>query len=89
MLDQVIIIAGWIGTVSLLAAFWLLTAKRISSTGFAYQILNAAGAFLLAITTAQAQAWSAAVLNAVWFIIASIGLLRDFHSRSSLQPRND
>lgn len=65
MLDQAIVIAGWMGSVSLIAAFWLLTTKRISSNGFAYQTLNAAGAVLLAITTAQAQAWSAAALNAV------------------------
>lgn len=87
MLDQLIVVAGWIGTVTLLVAFWLRTMRQILSGGFAYQALNAAGALLLAIATAQTHAWSAAVLNTAWFIIAGNGLLRGFCSRRLAAPK--
>lgn len=62
MIELVANVVGWAGTIALLLSFGLLTAKRIESDGYQYQALNAVGAFLLAITTAQAHAWSAVAL---------------------------
>ncbi|TLM80755.1 hypothetical protein FDW84_18045 (plasmid) [Pseudarthrobacter sp. NamE5] len=87
MLELVANILGWVGTIALLLSFWLLTVKRIKSDGYQYQSLNAVGAFLLAITTAQAQAWSAVALNSIWCIVACAGLLRLRKERPAPYPQ--
>ncbi|ASN20093.1 CBU_0592 family membrane protein [Arthrobacter sp. YN] len=82
----VIDVLGWVGTIALLFSFWLLTVKRVTSDGYRYHALNASGAFLLAITTAQAQAWSAVVLNATWCLIACTGLIQALKKRPEPGP---
>ncbi|WP_142060143.1 hypothetical protein [Pseudarthrobacter sp. B4EP4b] len=81
MVELVANVLGWVGTVALLLSFGLLTVKRIESDGYQYQALNAAGAFLLAITTAQAHAWSVVALNSIWCIVACAGLFRSRKER--------
>lgn len=75
-------VLGWVGTIALLFSFWLLTLKRVTSDGYKYHALNAAGAFLLAVTTAQSQAWSAVALNSTWCLIACTGLLKAWKNRT-------
>jgi hypothetical protein len=81
MVELVANVLGWVGTIALLLSFGLLTVKRIKSDGYQYQALNAVGALLLAITTAQTHAWSAVALNSIWCIVACAGLLRSSKER--------
>lgn len=87
MFDAIGNVVGWVGTIALLSSFWLLTVKRTTSDGYQYQALNAVGAFLLAFTAAQAQAWSAVALNVIWCIIACTGLARSRKERPASAPK--
>lgn len=69
-------IIGWVGMVSLLLAYGLLTARVWAAASWQYQILNLVGAGCLTVNTAYYQAWPSAALNVVWFVIGAIGLLK-------------
>jgi hypothetical protein len=71
-------IIGWTGTILLLAAYALLTARRLSAGGWVYQTINLIGGLALMFNTAYYSAWPSAALNLVWFGIGLVGLI---HSR--------
>lgn len=68
-------IIGWTGTVLLVLAYALLTMKKITSTSWQYQTMNAVGALALVVNTISHGAIPGAALNTVWFVIGAIGLL--------------
>ena len=68
-------IAGWIGMVLILAAYYLVSAKKVTGQSRLYQLLNFFGAFGIAWNTLVQQAWPAMTLNVVWAIIAIRTLL--------------
>lgn len=67
-------VLGWVGTVLLVAAYALLTLRRIRVEGLAYQLMNLVGGVLLLINTAYHGAWPSAGLNLVWFFIGLVGV---------------
>ena len=66
-------IIGWAGAGSLLLAYGLLSAKRITA-GVTYQLLNLAGALGLAANAVAHGAWPSACLNLVWLLIGLVAL---------------
>jgi len=75
-LDLIIGIIGWTGTILLLGAYALLTARKLSATGAVYQTMNLVGGLALMVNTAYYSAWPSAALNLVWFGIGLVGLIR-------------
>ena len=75
-MDLIIGVVGWTGTVFLLGAYALLTARKVAATGAAYQTMNLVGGLALMVNTAYYSAWPSAVLNLVWFGIGLVGLVR-------------
>lgn len=73
---NVIEIAGWVGTIALLAAYGLLTAHRLNAAGWLYQSLNLLGAALLMLNSAVNGALPSAALNLVWVGIGVAGLVQ-------------
>jgi predicted short-subunit dehydrogenase-like oxidoreductase (DUF2520 family) len=67
---------GWLGAVSLLAAYLLLLRGRISAHSGLYLALNFAGSAGLAISTSAAHAWPSAAVNVVWLVIGVGPLVR-------------
>lgn len=67
-------IIGWIGVVLLLAAFGLVSAKRVQGDSYIYQTLNIAGSGLLIINSSYYGAYPSVGVNVVWIIIAFITL---------------
>lgn len=76
-MDTLIVdVAGWVGMALLLGAYALVTAGRLPGTGPAFQVMNLVGGALLMVNSAWYGAWPSAVLNLVWVVIGSIGLVR-------------
>ena len=68
-------IAGWIGMVLILAAYYLISAKKVVGDSRLYQLLNFFGALGIVWNTFVQQAWPAMTLNVVWALIAVKTLL--------------
>ena len=69
-------VIGWAGTILLVAAYGLLTAKRIAADGWKYQTMNLIGGVFLLLNCAYYAAWPSAALNLVWFVIGAVGLVQ-------------
>jgi uncharacterized membrane protein HdeD (DUF308 family) len=63
-------IAGWIGMSLILAAYYLVSTRKVAGESNLYQSLNFVGAFCLIYNTFVQQAWPVMVLNIVWVMIA-------------------
>jgi hypothetical protein len=63
-------IAGWIGMILILLAYFLVSTKRVTGNSRLYQWLNFSGALRIICNTFIQQAWPAMGLNIIWAIIA-------------------
>jgi hypothetical protein len=71
-------IAGWYGTIAILAAYVLVSFNAISSDGIAFQLLNLTGAIgIIAIATYK-KVRQSIVLNVFWGIIAIVAIINIF-----------
>ena len=68
-------IAGWIGMIFILVAYWLVSAKKVEGGARLYQLLNFVGALGIIWNTFVQQAWPAMLLNVIWALIAIKTLL--------------
>ena len=63
-------VLGWIGAAFILAAYGLVSFKKLAPDSFAYQGLNIAASILLLINTMYYGAYPSSFVNAVWTVIA-------------------
>lgn len=77
-----IALIGWAGAAGLLAAYALVSAKRIAGDGVVFQALNIAGGAALALNSAVNGAWPSAALNVVWVAIGAVTIFRLARRRS-------
>ena len=61
---------GWVGAVALLAAYAMLSFRRVSGQSATFQGLNIFGSFLLIINTAYHRAYPSGTVNVFWIVIA-------------------
>ncbi len=66
---------GWIGTILMLLAYFLLSLNKINN-GKIYQLLNLAAALLMAIGLFPKNAWFSFTLQVVWAIVAIVALIK-------------
>ena len=69
-------VAGWIGMISLLSAYWLVSTGRLRGTSRIYQTLNVIGAAGLLANTFHYRAYPAAALNLTWLCIGVAAYVR-------------
>lgn len=74
-------IVGWAGAVLVLAAYGLVSTKRLDGDSVAYQALNVAGAAGMLINTYVRGALPSAALNVIWigvglYVLAKVVLRR-------------
>ena len=77
---------GMLGTLMVLAAFFLLQAGRLSGTGIVYQLLNLFGAGGVLVSLLGKFNVSVFLLEATWVAISVYGIARSVKSRQA-QPR--
>ena len=68
-------VIGWLGAAALLAAYGLVSAKRLDGDSMTFQLLNLIGAIFLIINTAYYGAYPSAFVNIVWVGIAVATIL--------------
>jgi hypothetical protein len=69
-------VVGGIGTIMVLAAYFLVSAGRIASASTAFQGLNLVGAALLAYYAVVLAAWASVALNGIWSLIGLVAMVR-------------
>lgn len=67
---------GWLGAISLIAAYACVSFRKIAADSALYQLMNAAGSLFLIINTVYYHAYPSAFVNVVWIIIAVTARLR-------------
>ena len=68
-------VLGWIGAAFILAAYGLVSFKKLAPDSFAYQGLNIAASILLLINTLYYGAYPSSFVNAVWAVIAVVAVV--------------
>ncbi len=69
-------IIGWLGTVAILLAYFLVTTRKIAPNSKQHQLLNLFGAAGIIINSAVHYAIPSVGLNVVWLLIAIYGLVK-------------
>lgn len=77
---------GWAGAGVLLAAYALVSARRLAGDGVAFQAMNIGGAVALAVNSAANGAWPSAVLNVIWVAIGAVAVFRLARRRAQSAP---
>ena len=67
-------IVGWVGTLTVLLAYFLVSNNYVSGTNFWYQALNLFGSVSILVYVWYLGAWPNVLLNTVWGIIAIVAL---------------
>ncbi|MFZ5515269.1 MAG: CBU_0592 family membrane protein [Candidatus Zhuqueibacterota bacterium] len=83
-LKLLIDILGWLGAVLLLAAYFLVSSKRIEATSTLYQVMNIVGSSFLVLNAGYYHALPSAFVNAVWIGIGVYSLIL-FRNRDSFK----
>jgi hypothetical protein len=73
---------GWVGGVSLLLAYGLVTSGKLAATGSTYLAVNFFASIALGLSTAAAHAWPSTTVNALWLVIGLMPLTRALRARS-------
>jgi hypothetical protein len=76
-METLIQILGWIGTVLILAAYFLVSNKKVNGDSAIYQLMNLFGVIGVGINVFHQQAWPAVALQVVWGIIAIFALIKN------------
>lgn len=65
---------GWVGAAALLAAYAMISSRKLEGDSIAYQLLNIIGSLLLAANTIFYGAYPSSVVNALWIGIAAFSM---------------
>jgi hypothetical protein len=69
-------VLGWYGVAAILAAYAAISFEWIAAQNPIYLFLNLTGSFGIAVDAFAQKNWQPVVLNIVWMIIATIGIVR-------------
>jgi hypothetical protein len=75
-------VIGGVGTILVLAAYFLVSTGRVTSGSIGFQGMNLVGAALMAIYGVILFAWAVVALNGIWGLIAAVALVRVLRGRS-------
>ena len=75
-IEFIVDVIGWIGTVMILLAYWMITSERVTAKSIVYQLLNAFGSIGILINAYYFGAMPSVGLNMIWLGIAVFGLVK-------------
>jgi hypothetical protein len=67
--------AGWIGTLLIVLAYFLVSFKKTNPGSKSYQLMNLFGAIGIGINVFYHQAWPAFAMEVIWALIAVFALV--------------
>lgn len=76
MTNAIIQVIGWAGTFLIVAAYILISQKKVSGDSRIYQFINLLGAVAVGVNVAYQEAWPAFGLQVVWGLIAIYSLIK-------------
>jgi hypothetical protein len=76
-------ITGWVGSVVVLVAYGLNSAKKIKSDSLAFQLMNIIGGISLIVYSIFKEAFANTFINAVWVLIGVITIINVFRKRKA------
>jgi Trk-type K+ transport system membrane component len=71
--------AGWIGTVLIVVAYYLISNKKVDSESKVYQAMNLFGALGVGVNVLRQEAWTTVALQVAWGIIAIFALIKIYN----------
>ncbi|HEX5455793.1 MAG TPA: hypothetical protein VFW77_00305 [Candidatus Saccharimonadales bacterium] len=74
---MIIDIIGWVGTVLVLVAYFLITSEKLGPKSRAYNLMNLFGALFIGLNVYVNHAWPALGLQTVWGGVAIISLFKN------------
>ena len=74
---------GWTGAALLLAAYAMISSKKLEADSTTYQLLNIVGSVFLVANTIFYRAYPSSFVNVIWAAIAILSIA----TRSRLSPR--
>ncbi len=80
-------IAGWSGAGVLLAAYALVSLRKLTGDGALFQIMNILGAAGIALHSGTNRAWASVAVNLVWIAIGLVALARRWRRALTVEPR--
>ena len=81
MSNLLIDIIGWIGSIMLVIAYWLVSKNRISAQSFIYQFLNVLGSVFLIVNTWFYGAFPSTAVNAIWVFVGGFYLFKSIQTK--------
>jgi hypothetical protein len=75
-IDILINILGWSGAIAVLAAYALVSTRKLEGDAISYQLLNLVGAVLLIVNSFYHGAYPSVGVNVVWIGIAVFAISR-------------
>jgi hypothetical protein len=85
VLDWLVEIIGWIGSVEILLAYGLNSYQKIRSDSLAFSLLNLTGGLFLMLYTIYKDAFANTFVNLVWVVIAVIALGRYYQRKRAMK----
>ena len=71
-------ILGWVGAVTLISAYGLVSIKKLEGDSVPYQLLNLAGGLCLIVNTVYYGAYPSSGVNLIWSLIAILALSKSW-----------
>lgn len=71
---------GWLGAITFIAAYFLLSVRVLKASGVLYHLLNAVGGLCLVINAIYLHDNPTFVVNLVWMLIALVATGRNARS---------
>lgn len=75
-INLLIDIIGWVGVILLLAAYALVSARKVEGDSLGYQVLNVTGGAFLIVNSFHYKAFPSVGVNVVWIGIAIYTMTR-------------
>ena len=77
---------GWLGSITLICAYLLVSNKKVDSQSRLYQTMNVIAGICLIINTGYHGAYPATALNIVWVILGLYFLAKIITGRMGKEP---
>ena len=76
LIKLIIDILGWLGAIELIAAYGLISYKKVDADSAFFQWLNFTGSIFLIVNTYYYHAYPSAIVNVFWLFIAFFALVK-------------